>query len=340
MKTLFNTLYNTLQSGENAVLCSVIASSGSAPRGAGAKMIVYENGKTFGTIGGGAVEHVSTQLAVNVHKTGKSAEESFRLRKNDVADLGMICGGDVTVYFQYFSAADEAARDMLKGMVELLCGDEDAWLILALEGQAVAGMGVYDEKHGIRYTDAIALEELKPLLKGAAVLTDGDIRYYVEPLVQSLTVYIFGGGHVSQELVPVIAHVGFRSVVFEDREEFAHKELFPGVAHCVIGDFEDFQKEVSIRQQDYIVIMTRGHQADYDVLVQALRTQAAYIGLIGSRHKMALTRKRLMDEGFVEADMKRIHNPIGVEILAETPAEIAISIAGEMIQARAMGREG
>ena len=153
--------------------------------------------------------------------------------------------------------------------------------------------------------------------------------------MQSGCVYVFGGGHVAQELVPVISHVGFRVVVYEDRENFARPELFQGVHHTILGSFERISEHITIHENDYAVIMTRGHQSDYEVLRQVLRTQAAYIGVIGSRQKIAATTKRLLEDGISEQDIARLHTPIGLPIKGETPAEIAISIAAEMILFRA-----
>lgn len=334
MKELFVKALQSLQAGRAVVLCSVVASSGSTPRGAGAKMLVWADGKSFGTIGGGMVEHVSTELAKEVHASGRSYGKDFRLRPNEVADLGMVCGGDVTVYFQYI-AADAENIDMLAHIVALLNGDGDAWLITILGGGAMWSMGTYDDVNGLRYLKDVKADAIKPLLRGTAVLTKGEPQLYVEPIARRSTVYVFGGGHVSQELVPVLGHVGFRAVVFEDRADFADMALFPGAKGTVLGDFTNIGEKVHIAPQDYIVIMTRGHQADYEVLEQALRTDATYIGMIGSRTKMAATRKRLLAAGVPEEALKRIHNPIGTPIKAETPAEIAISIAGELILHRA-----
>ena len=167
------------------------------------------------------------------------------------------------------------------------------------------------------------------------MLKQGQPSYYVEPLTTAGFVYIFGGGHVAQELVPVLAHIGFAPVIVEDRLDFARKELFPEAANTVVGSFSDIGARVSISKDDYVVIMTRGHQADFEVLRQALLTRATYVGVIGSRSKIATTNKRLLEAGIPEAELSRIHAPIGLPILGETPAEIAISIAAELILHRA-----
>ena len=187
--------------------------------------------------------------------------------------------------------------------------------------------------------DGMEDRRIRPLLQPRSVLQEeeGQPFLLVMPLTSSGFVYIFGGGHISRELAPVLAHVGFRPVIFEDRPDFADLKDFPGAVQTLLGDLADFGASIQVRRQDYIVIMTRGHMADHAVLEQALRTPARYVGLIGSRAKMAATKKRLTDSGFTEKDIARIHNPIGLPILAETPAEIAISIAAEMILHRAQG---
>jgi xanthine dehydrogenase accessory factor len=197
-------------------------------------------------------------------------------------------------------------------------------------------MGIYSREEGLRFlNDGIDEWDILPLVRPRAVLKKGEPSYYVEPLTTSGYAYIFGGGHVAQELVPVIARVGFAPVVFEDRPDFARKELFPEAAETIVGSFTDIGASVSITPDDYVIIMTRGHQADFEVLRQALLTPATYVGVIGSRSKIATTNQRLIAAGIPEAELSRIHAPIGLPILGETPAEIAVSIAAELILHRA-----
>ena len=336
MLRLFSTLLNELNAGRGAVLCSILASSGSTPRGAGAKMLVLENGATLGTVGGGAVELHATELGKQALLERKSAVQGFILRPNDVADIGMICGGNVTVYLQYFDPGDAAARALIRDIVSLLQnGDTNAWLVLQLSGSTLVSMGIYDEARGLTHTDCLTDAELRPLLRSRAVLQKGDPAFYVEPLVRTGRVYVFGGGHVGRALVPVLASVGFRVTVFENRPAFAVPEAFPAAEQVILGDYRNIFEHVSLCPEDYVVIMTPGHQADYEVLEQALRQPTAYVGCIGSRHKVAATRARLLEAGLTEADVERVHSPIGLDIGGETPEEIAVSIAAEMIRVRA-----
>ena len=153
-------------------------------------------------------------------------------------------------------------------------------------------------------------------------------------------VYVFGGGHVSRELVPLLSHLEFSCVVFDCLPKFADKELFPTADDVIAGDFDNISASVHITEKDYVVIMTRGHSYDLTVQAQALRRGPRYIGVIGSRAKIALVSKKLREQGFLQEELDIVHTPIGIDIKADTPAEIAVSIAAEMIMIRALHNAG
>ena len=269
---LFQQVTQRLTNGENLVLVTVEASSGSTPRGEGAMMLISAQGRVAGTIGGGAVEYRSEQLALEALREGRSRVESFQLRPNEVQDLGMICGGDVKVSFRYLAGEDPEAL---------------AW----------------------------AREEERRLT----------------PLGR---VYIFGGGHVAQALVPALAAVEFRCVVLEDREDFCRPELFPGAEETRLIQNDDPAAYQDITAEDYVAVMTRGHKDDLTVQAHALKTPARYIGVIGSRRKTAAVFAKLREMGYTDQDLARITTPIGLDIKAETPAEIAVSITAQLIMLR------
>ncbi len=340
MRELFKTIYDTLCHGNDLVLCSIIASSGSTPRGKGAKMVVFADDSTLGTVGGGAVEYESIRHAKEALKSKSAFSVGFNLTSNQTADIGMICGGQVVVYFQYFAGHDEQAKAMFLHIAGLFDRGINSWLITHITKGGVWQMGVYEEDSGLLFAQNIPKDIVLPLLKSRGMLQKGEPAYYVEPLTQAGMAYIFGGGHVAQELVPVLAHIGFRPVVYDDRKEFTDKKLFPAAIHTITAPFTEIARYITITHNDYVVIMTRGHQVDYEVLEQMLRTEACYVGVIGSRHKIAITNKKLFESGITEAGLSRIHTPIGLAIKGETPAEIAISIAAELILHRANMNEG
>lgn len=150
------------------------------------------------------------------------------------------------------------------------------------------------------------------------------------------TAYIFGAGHVGLALEPVLRYVNFKTVVLDDRTDFANRERFPQATDVkIISDFKHAFDGLELTENSYIIIVTRGHAGDYDVLKDALKQKSAYIGMIGSKKKNAVLFDKLREEGFPESDIERIYAPIGLPIQAETPEEIAISVVAEMIQVRA-----
>jgi len=328
MREFIRSVVHALEAQQSVELVTVLESHGSTPRGAGAMLAVFPDGRTTGTVGGGNVEYEATKFAGELLKKKENSLRNFRFVQGDAASLGMVCGGDVILHFQYLSAEDEKLILILRDLMEATGKNADTWLVRRLEDDRITAFGLAD-REGSRY---LALEVPAELLRNRAVFQDG---WFVFPAVTAGRLYIFGGGHVSQSLVPAVAAVGFRPVVYDDREAFADPGLFPEAETAICGSFEEIGKYVTVTPDDYVVIMTRGHQADYEVLAQVLRSGAKYLGCIGSKRKLAICRDKLLEAGFTEEEYARVHAPIGLSIGAETPAEIAVSITAELIAVRA-----
>ena len=162
-------------------------------------------------------------------------------------------------------------------------------------------------------------------------------EHFVEEYDRPTTAYIYGAGHVALALEPILRFVDFKTVVIDDRAEYANRERFPEAEDVIVLDsFEDSFKDIKTDENSYIIIVTRGHMGDYDVLKGAIKQERAYLGMIGSKRKNQMLYQKLRDEeGVTDEEIYNIHAPIGLEIHSETPEEIAISIVGEMINARA-----
>lgn len=337
MRHLFQVLKEHLLAKEDIVMATIVASSGSVPRGAGSRMLVGRDGLLAGTIGGGSVEYRAIQIAGQLLERKESCEHSFVLNREDVSNLGMICGGDVNVFFHYLSCENHALLELLERAENYFERRIDFWMISDLcDG---GHFSLYTKADGL-FPDANLEEDLISSLsmKPQRFRTESD-DYFAEQIGFSGTVYVFGGGHVSQKLVPALAAVDFRCVVLDDREEFVRKSLFPDAVDTILCDFDHLDRSITITDQDFCCVMTRGHSYDTTVQAQLLATPACYIGVIGSRRKKQAVFTRLVEEfGVPEAELSRIVSPIGLEIKAETPAEIAVSITGQMIQVRAEKR--
>ncbi|WP_010259638.1 XdhC family protein [Treponema primitia] len=336
-KELCTLMVQKLSGGEDLILATIIDEDGSSPRSAGARMLVGKGGRLHGTIGGGAVEFKALELALELLEQRKSRRKTYRLRHNDQEDLGMICGGDVDVYFQYIQGEDERTIALLRECLERLDRDENLWLITDLTLLSSWVMTLYGTETPSSVPD-LGDSDIKQLTRSMPVLADiKERRIYSEPINFAGKAFIFGGGHVAQALEPILSGVGFRCVVFDSRPEYVTRELFPGAYDLVIGDFGKIGDRIKITPNDYVVIVT--HNFDAVVEEQILRNECAYVGLIGSKTKTAALKKQLSQMGFSQEILDKVHAPIGLRIKSETPAEIAISIAAEMILERALRRE-
>lgn len=330
MRKWLREIVHALESGQAVELVSVVEASGSTPRGAGAMLAAFPDGRSLGTIGGGSVEHEAQKLAAQLLEQGGSTLRRFRFVPGDAASLGMVCGGDVAVQFQYLPAGDPAAIAVLRDLMEATGGTLDTWLLRELQEETVTAMGTAD-RNGTRHLTS-APENLSALLQNRPVCSGG---WMAVPMVRAGRLYIFGGGHVSQALVRAAAAVRFRPVVYDDRRAFSNPELFPQAEETLCGPFAELSRKITLTPDDYVVIMTRGHRADHEVLAQTLRSGVKYLGCIGSARKAALCREQLLAQGFTAEEWGRVRSPIGLSIGAETPEEIAVSVTAQLIAVRA-----
>lgn len=162
----------------------------------------------------------------------------------------------------------------------------------------------------------------------------GKVLVYIEPLVPDPHLFILGAGHVGKALATTARFCGFRVTIADDRPEYASRENIPDASEIIVSDFDTVFSGVIVRKESYIVIATRGHNHDLDALRAALRTDAGYLGLLGSRRKKALLLRTLREEGFSDEDIGRVIIPVGLPIGSVTPEEISISIMAQIIQSR------
>ena len=325
------------------MIATVFAARGSAPRMAGARMIVRADGSILGTIGGGRLEHDAIQAALTSFATRQSATHSFELTGTDVAGMDMICGGSGEVWLHFLSAGKTKDSEVCQATVDVLSRRKKAWLVTEIsvaESQEIRQFALIDADLSIaglldlpQETVRQWTEETTGLLLYTA--TAGNQRFLIEAVRPGYTVVVFGAGHVSQQVVPLCENVGFQTIVLDDRPEYACQSRFTGQTEVVVLDSFDNWSGVTIDTGSYIVILTRGHMHDKKVLAEALRTKAGYIGMIGSRRKRDKIYQALREEGVSQQDIDRVYSPIGLDIGAETPAELAVSIVGELIKVRA-----
>ena len=329
MQELFRILHNLLASGQDALLISILAERGSTPRGAGSHMLISQAGCLWGSIGGGAIEHQAQQLAQQLLQERRSLLKDYNLSY----DLGMICGGEATVFFQ-FLAAESIIMELCASAQRQLGLDRDVWLITKLYAGEKWQMGLYCKEEGLQYLN-LDIKTLQPcLIRGLKSCQIGEATYYAELIHSAGRVLIFGGGHVAQALSPLLSKLGFACWVMDNRPEFANAKMFPEAKQVICCSYEDIGRHIEIRPTDFVVIMTHGHAADYLVQKQAMLALPAYIGVIGSKKKVEAISVMLANDGFCTEEIARVHAPIGLPIKSETPEEIAVSIAAKLNSVR------
>jgi xanthine dehydrogenase accessory factor len=349
----FDKIAETLETHAGAMIATVIGTSGSTPASALARMLVCETGERIaGTIGGGCVEGDVIAAARGLSGSGKSAVMTFTLDE-DHPESGMLCGGTLDVFIEPVSKRDlrfieslrerrDSGDDSIRGT---LVGRDgailDRFLIPVPLPPGLHGSGAQGEESGrllrrfLTEREALetALEEISR--KGiAARFAVGEGHLILELVAGAPSLYLFGGGHVSRSVSRVASIAGFRVTVIDDRPEFANPGRFPEAARTIAADFIESFTQITLKPSSSIVIVTRGHKADEMVLGVAATTPAGYIGMIGSRKKVATTFERLIARGVPADALRRVRTPIGLDIGAVTPGEIAVSIVAELIHAR------
>ena len=248
---VFSALSDALDRGEEVALVTIVSSTGSTPQRVGAKMLVYADGRTVGTIGGGCYENEAFWKAREAIKARRPLNVRFELTDDIAEESGLICGGQMEVF--------------------------------------------------------------------------------IEPVEPSPDVYIFGAGHVGYFLGRMAHDTGFRVHVVDDREKFASAERFGEGIEVIVDDIPTWLDSHTLPPTAYAVVVTRGHKHDIDALRALVRTPLRYVGLIGSRAKVKRIYDALRQEGITPEALKPVHAPIGLDIGAITPQEIAVSILAELI---------
>lgn len=253
---ILSELFAAQNAGQAVVLATIVKARGSVPRRTGTKMLIYENGRFSGTVGGGQMEALVIQEAHHVFQDGQPRTLPFSLVEPARGDPG-VCGGEVEIY--------------------------------------------------------------------------------LEPYLPPMTVYVIGCGHVGRAVAECAHWLGFYVVATDDRPEWATPEHMPHAQRHLPGSLAEAIRQHPITAQTYVVVVTRNVLIDRAILPLLVSTPAPYVGIIGSKRRWAETKKLLLVDGLTERDLQKFHSPIGLELNAETPEEIALSILAEIVMLRRQG---
>ena len=351
MQVVFNEAVKQLESETPVVVATVIGTKGSTPQKPGSKLLVRTDGSGVGTLGGGCVEGDIWYAASELLKSGGTAEyREYELNEDLAAEDGLICGG--TMFFlidpvyepgEYIDFAKEiegayTGSDAV-ALASLIRGGSGsdatigAKMFIRQDGSTVGSLGSPELDEG-------AIKEAFELMvhgKNKYVVTGSGAEYFIEAYTTPPQLVLCGGGHVSNSIAPLAKTLGFRVFVTDDREEFANADRFPEADIIVAKKPEDALDELPINPNTFIIVATRGHRYDNVALAAAARTSAKYVGLLGSKRKIILIYEDLIRMGIPNERIRELRAPIGLDIGARTPEEIAVSIMSEVLMFRLGG---
>ncbi len=368
MKELFQRIHESVQQGQTLALATVISSKGSLPMSKRAKMLVFQDGSIMGTIGGGLLEANVIEQAKHVLSSKAPKIMEAELTTAQIEADGSTCGGTVEIFIELFTSEtnitviDEIVHSYSESTSAVvvtplgsygsqndqqtnLFGGGSHKVVLRADGTLIGTFGneTVDAKIVQLATpqidrsclDMMTLDLSQDQALSLKIWPQTRLPIFLETVLSVPTAYVFGGGHVSLSLSKILHFIGFDYVVIDDRQEFLGPERFPEAKGFVRHAFENLFSELSLSpHSSYLILVTRGHKSDLIVLQQALRADVKYIGMIGSKRKVKLMFQYLQEQGFEKTLLDKVYAPIGLDIEADTPEEIAVSIAAELIKVR------
>jgi xanthine dehydrogenase accessory factor len=349
MKSIHRQILEQVQSGSRVVLATVIRTSGSTPQKPGSSALFGENGLIAGTVGGGLLEAEVEHIAMNVLISGVTDWYYFNLDSKQ-GDEGAICGGEAVVLVDanpgnHLKALEEMGRSLsnrIEGTMLTMVGQKNdhgrpveyTWLTGETRPNLPAGL---DPELKEKILDRVAVSS-------GSGFTEIDLGHersdqpgiifleHIQPLPHLV---IIGAGHIGKALAHLGSLLDFEISVLDDRSEYASRENIPDADNLMVDDIRRSIEALQIGADTYVVIVTRGHRQDAEALKLCIGSNAAYVGMIGSKHKVAVLRKQFLEEGLATSEQwSKIYTPIGIPIGSKTVQEIAFSIAAQLIAVR------
>lgn len=351
MDVVISETIDVLQKGEPCVLATVICTKGSTPQKPGARILIKADGSSVGTVGGGCVEAEIWSAATRLLREGGDAMVlDYNLNDELAAQDGLVCGGTISFLVQPIFKP-QPSLDQVREVGAALEGGRPVAFAHVIRPPAGVGLRVGDRLF-IRENGESVGTLGKPTLEEAAIrtgrelmaqgkcelLTTGDgTVLFIEAHTSPPTLVLYGGGHVGKAVVPLAKTLGFRVFVVDDRREFVSRERFPQADGLIHSSYEEGMKRIPVNTNTYVVVATRGHQFDDVATEAAVRSPAGYVAIVGSKRKTLLVLETLFKKGIPEERLRQIRAPVGLDIGARTPEEIAVSIMAEILMCRLGG---
>lgn len=319
-----------LKSGKKLAIARVVSTWRSSPRPAGSSLVVTEDGDMMGSVSGGCVEKAVVAKALKVMESGESALVSYGVADEDAWEVGLSCGGALSVFIQPFFKAS------LWNEVQEASAKKEGRILLTKLDSSGENIFINPKSVSTDLDEALQEESQKLYLsRKNATIEAGEERYFQHSLAPKPKMLLIGSAHISSEFTALAHLYGFETVLIDPRDTFARKTHFESKPGEVYVNWpQEVIPEMSLDRDTYVVILSHDPKIDDEALKLVLRSEVRYVGALGSRKTHAKRVARLQSYGFKEEEIARIKAPIGISINSHSAAEIALSIMAQVIQAK------
>jgi len=351
MQEVFLEAKRLAEAGQPFALCTVVDTLGSTPQKPGAMLLVRADGAGVGTLGGGCIEADVWAAATSVLSNGGGPSVSdFVLNDDLAAESGMVCGGAMTVLVDPVRQPAPLLQPV-REVLHAYAGGRGVAVATIIGPDGAEGLGarMYIREDGSTLGSLGHAELSKAAVKrardllvhgGTDMVETPDARVFLQGFVSPPHLVLCGAGHIAHATAPLAKALGFLITVIDDRPLFANRERFPMADTILVEPVDKGLRQVRVTPNTFIVIATRGHKLDDVATLEAARSPAGYVGLVGSVRKSLLIFEELLAEGVPYERVAQVHAPVGLDIGARTPEEIALSIMAEITQVRLGGAGG
>lgn len=333
MLNIWQECLRVAESGKLGALITVVRRRGSLPMSATARMLVTAGGARFGTVGGGCMEAEIVEKALDVME--RRAPELFTATYNSsiAAEHGLTCGGTAEMLVEPVFGA-EPLTSVYRAATDCFARGEAAVIVTSLDWEQSPEKALLTAAGEVGTARRILRVQARKVLVEEA--EEGILAEHcaIDPVLGPPPLVVFGGGHVGAAIARAATFAGWRVTVVDDRPEFTERDRYPEGVATVCCDFHDVVSPLDLGYRTYAVVATRGHQHDALIVDQLARRELRYVGMLGSRRKVALTWKLLRSWGVPAEALRQIHAPVGLAIGADSPEEIAVSVVAELIAVR------
>lgn len=315
---------------KKAALCTQVEWRGSVPRKDYPMMLVDGRGEIIGTIGGGALEHSVINLAKNIIKTGKSVLEKFDMTNQDVTKSDSICGGKTTILIEPYS---KEIQNILRTIItdKVINNNILITKITSQDDVKIERIKIAKDYHLV-FSEKIvsAIDEVIKQKQSKSINYNGEI-FLIQNIGNRQIFHIFGAGHVGKAVADLAHFIELDTKIYDERKDMANSTRFPFALQINNDEISEIITGANVAQADYVLVATRGHQHDFELMRWLLNLKLDYLSLMSSKKKWQLLSEALIKDGFSEGQIQNVHSPVGLDIGSETVPEIAVSIISEIV---------